>query len=171
MSKEKEVKQAQTNKVWNTDVFFKTLTIIIAFWMIYLQFEVNSLGKSKLADDIIISSPQVDYRPLSVGEAINISLDVTNNYDGAILTTIELDEVRLNGKKESSFRTHTWITPPEQKVEGDSEKSFISTFETNKRGEYELIFVIFYNYPQDEDPRKGKSRFYELSFTYTQKEK
>ena len=163
MSKKKN--KLKKNKENNWDIF-KLLTIVLAIWMVFLTYQVNSLGKGQLADDIIISSPQIDYKPLGVGQGINISLDITNNYDGAILSTLELDEIRLNGKRENSFTKHSWISLQEQKINGDDETSFISTFEAEKKGEYELIFIIFYNYPQDQDPTKGKSRFYTLPITY-----
>ena len=86
-------------KILNWDMFFKFLTILLTIWMIYLSIQINSLGKGQLADDILISSPQLDYKPLKIGQAINISLDITNNYDGAILTKVELSEIKLNGKK------------------------------------------------------------------------
>jgi len=167
MSRDKMKNRISVEKLNKWAGVISILSLVISAVLgiaIYLQNEkINSLSKGQLANEILISSLQMDTIN-KVSDILNISIDITSNYDGAMPIYIKLVEVRLDGERILSDYKHSWLSKQEYIIEKDGKVSFKSTFEANKKGEYELDYIVYYNYPQEESYSKGKPKPYTLKF-------
>lgn len=142
-------------------IFSILLTIGLGFIVYFQNERINVLGKSQMANDILISSPNMDTEN-SVHNTINISINVVSNYDGAMPITYKLIEVRKNSEEIRSEYSHNRLNKTEQTIKKDDEIIFKEYFKADNPGDYELDYIFYYNYPQDEDYQKGKSKTFTL---------
>ena len=142
---------------------YHVLLIVLTIITIYNSIQINTLSKSSLANDIIISSTDMDtINPIE--NNINLSILIDSNYEGAMPIYIKLLEVRLNNEKITSDYKHSFNNQEDQIIKKDSSVDFKTKFNADKEGDYELDYIFYYDYHQNEDYTRGKSRTYTLKF-------
>ncbi len=110
--------------------------------------KINSLSRSELANEVLVSSLQKD-QVIKLDELENFTIEVTSNFEGATPIYVKDLVVRLDGEQTPSGYKLDKISPEEQIAKNGKDVYFSYEFKPSKVGVYEIDFLVYYNYNQE----------------------
>ena len=170
----KNNKSGITKKDWWM-IALNILTIIIALSSIYINYSQtreNVELSQRLAyyeippNEIMIGSAFQD-NEIENQKDYNISISVTNNIPAYIIPA-HIGEVKIY-KDDKQITSGFYISdtlPEQQRIEPIKTKDFDFILRLDKKGEYRIVFSIFYNYKEGYY-YSGKTQLFELKLHVT----